>query len=172
MESHVAPVLALALTLVCAITDARTGRIYNRVTVPAIVFAVVWNVFTGGSAGAWSAGLGLLAGILPFGLAAMRGWIGGGDVKLFGALGALLGPLRLFEILFVSFVLAAIWAVILLWRRDGAAAMGRRIAAGVNVLLRGTKVDPDGDEAGPSLRMGVFIFAGTALIIGAIWLTP
>jgi prepilin peptidase CpaA len=172
MESLVAPVLALAVTLVCAVTDARTGRIYNRITVPAIVAGLVWSVTAGGSVGAWASGLGLLAGLVPFGLAALRGWIGGGDVKLFGALGALLGPMRLAEILFLSFLLAALWAVLLLWRRDGAGAMGRRFAAGLKVLVRGTRVEPDDDAAGPSLRMGVFIFLGTALVIGAIWLTP
>jgi len=76
----VLPALAVAVVLVAAWSDHRHGRIPNALTLPALAAGLV----LGSPAGALvSAGLPLLL----FG----RGKVGGGDVKLFAALGALLG---------------------------------------------------------------------------------
>jgi prepilin peptidase CpaA len=165
-------VFALVITLVCAITDLRTGRIYNRVTYPAIAVGLGWHIASGSGVQIASSVGGLAAGVVPLGLAAMRGWIGGGDVKLFGAVGAALGVFLLVDVVLMSFVLAAVYGSVVLILREGARAMFQRFAAGVRMMLRLESVDMDDAEPLPTLRMGLFIFLGTGIVLGVIFLTP
>src|SRR5512139_2838796 len=87
--------LACAATLSAAWTDAKTGRIPNWLTLPLLPVGLAFGVLDGGLLGLGSAALGcMLCFAIPYGLLHFsRGTaIGGGDVKLFAALGALLGP--------------------------------------------------------------------------------
>jgi len=87
--------LAIAVSLVAAITDARTGRIPNWLTGSAAILGIVMCSTLGGIRSAGVSLLGLLLGVavpaILYGGSQGRA-IGGGDVKLFAALGALLGP--------------------------------------------------------------------------------
>ena len=90
------PLSIIASTVVftglCIALDVRTRRIPNAVTGPAIVLGAALNLFHGGLHGLVYALSGLLITVVillgPFAL----GGIGGGDVKMMGAVGALLGP--------------------------------------------------------------------------------
>ncbi len=83
-------VLAVAL-LICLVTDLRSKLIYNWVTVPAMVLGLTLSAWEGGWAGLGDAAIGLLVCggvmLLPF----LAGGMGGGDVKLLAAVGALGG---------------------------------------------------------------------------------
>lgn len=83
-------VLALVL-LICLYTDLRERKIYNVVVFPAIIFGLLYNFYSAGIDGAlWAFkgfGLGLAVFFIPFAL----GGLGAGDVKLMGAIGALMG---------------------------------------------------------------------------------
>src|SRR5215470_4328671 len=96
MMSAAPPVLlvcaTLAFVVACIVVDVRERRIPNALSAPAIVLGIVINGLLFGSSGmiAGLAGFGLALAILivPFAL----GGIGAGDVKMMGAVGALLGP--------------------------------------------------------------------------------
>jgi prepilin peptidase CpaA len=79
------------LALAC-VSDLRTRRIPNVLTVSAALVALLFHLGTGGwSAAGWSlAGL-LVGALLFFPMFALRG-MGAGDVKLLAAVGAWLGP--------------------------------------------------------------------------------
>lgn len=79
------------LSLAC-VSDLRTRRIPNVLTLSAAVAALIFHFAAGGwPAAGWSlAGL-LLGALLFFPMFALRG-MGAGDVKLLAALGAWLGP--------------------------------------------------------------------------------
>src|SRR5262245_26585197 len=97
---HILPAAALtAVTFTAAVTDVRSRRIPNWITVGGFAAGLFLNVALYGLAG-------LKASLLGFGLALLIHLplfafrvTGGGDVKLMAATGAILGPqewLRLF----------------------------------------------------------------------------
>ncbi|HEV2387836.1 MAG TPA: A24 family peptidase [Candidatus Acidoferrales bacterium] len=105
-------VLAVVLTLVAGLSDLRSRRIPNRLTVPALLIGMAVNAGTGGWRGLLHSvegaaiGLGLL---LPVVL--LRG-LGAGDWKLMGALGSFVGPNKTIEILLISIFMAGGWGIV------------------------------------------------------------
>jgi len=148
--------LVLVVAAICAVTDARSGRIYNAVTVPAIVVGLVWSVSSGDRGVMFGSLAGLALGLVPFGLAASRGWVGGGDVKLFAAIGALGGFFFLMDCLFVAFVLAALYGVFLIARH------GRGTTSFREFLRGSAEAEP---ETRRTIRMGVFVFVGALVCV-------
>src|SRR5437763_1207541 len=77
----------------CVIADVRTRGIPNAISGSAMLLGITLNTAYMGTAGLLDslAGLGVTVGVLlwPFAM----GGIAGGDVKMMGAIGALLGPL-------------------------------------------------------------------------------
>lgn len=103
----VAACLVVLISSGAALTDARSGRIPNALTLPGMFISpFAFAIF--GAEGAWLRSLfgALVCGLPPFLLyrATKAQGIGGGDVKLFAAIGALLGPSAGLEIQLFSFV--------------------------------------------------------------------
>ena len=93
-----------ALALAAALTDIHSRRIPNWLVAAGFAAGVGFQVHARGLPGLWDALLGAAAGFLVYlGLFALRA-MGGGDVKLMGAIGAFTGP----KDWFVIFVLASL----------------------------------------------------------------
>ncbi|HPZ64409.1 MAG TPA: prepilin peptidase, partial [Bacillota bacterium] len=71
--------------------DLTRRRIPNYLTIPAMVWGLLSYAVDSGWTGLWESLLGLLAGIGIFVIPFLLGGMGGGDVKLMGAIGALTG---------------------------------------------------------------------------------
>lgn len=108
--------IVFGFTLVAGISDLRTRRLPNWLTVPAFLAALAFHGLTGG----WS-GLGQALGgfAIGFGILFVL-WLigggGGGDVKLMGALGAWLGPIPILIVFGLStafvvlgMIVTAVW---------------------------------------------------------------
>lgn len=94
--------------LVAAITDWRDRKIYNWLTYPAVLVALVLNPIAFGWTGIL-VGLSTAVVVLLIGLFFLAmGWLGGGDVKLLAVIGAALGPAPLFHVFFYSLVLGLV----------------------------------------------------------------
>jgi len=163
-------VMAVVL-IVAAITDFRTGKVFNWITYPAIGVGLVGHTLLGGFGGSewsgeWSMGLlgslaGLAVGFLPLLLAWLAGGIGGGDAKLMGSVGALAGWQFAVSAMFYGFAVAALMAIAVMIReRAVKRTMGRVWRFVAVAFMRGKPADP----AGPGSRKIPF---GTALCVGS-----
>lgn len=100
------PLLAVtSLGLAAAVTDVRSRIIPNWVSVSLTVFGLGWHAWREGLPGLAAAALGCAAGFGIFLVFYLLGAMGGGDIKLMAACGAVLAVPALFE--------AAAWAAIL-----------------------------------------------------------
>lgn len=134
---------AMAVSVLAGVIDWRTGRIPNWLTLPALALGLGARALHAGWDGLGGAAIGLIvASAVPWLLyrSTKGAGIGGGDVKLFAALGALLGGGTALELEFLAFGLLAVFALVRL------AFLGRLLAVLGNVarLMAGPFV--------PSLR--------------------
>lgn len=156
--------LLLALCVGCSITDLRSRRIPNLLTLPAMLLGLVLGFVGGGLTGLLSAATGLLlcGGVLF--IVALAGGMGGGDVKMMAATGALIGmPDGLWALLYAALFggLLAVGAALVrgdLWRAL------RNIGSWTAGLLHLTKERPPLGQGKP-----LWVPYGVAIAAGAIW---
>lgn len=90
-------IVLISILLICVITDIRSRKIYNKVTYPALLFALIYHTAIGGWEGLSHSLVGLLVGggllLIPYFL----GGMGAGDVKLLALIGAMKGGLFIFQ---------------------------------------------------------------------------
>jgi prepilin peptidase CpaA len=155
--------------MAAAVFDLRGGKVYNGLTYPAIVVGLVF----GGVEGWWEGaaresivnhlagfGFGFAVLFVPF----LLGGMGGGDVKLVGAVGAFLGWPGVVYAMFYSFLVGvAIGLILMVWRGRTATVL-RRLGVAVRLLpLPGVTMD----EALPVASLRVpFAFA---VCVGTLW---
>src|SRR5437868_13490855 len=104
-------VVLLFVALTCAVTDLWKGKIYNAVTYPAMALGVVLAVIQHGAPGIFFALGGFAVGFFPAFLLFALGGMGGGDVKLLAAIGAIAGAVAATETLILAFVFGGLFAL-------------------------------------------------------------
>ncbi len=168
---EIAPLCAnvwlLALTLIAAFTDARSGIIPNWLTLSSLLLAPLVQLrFAGPGAFAFSLAAIVGCSIVPLLLFGMRA-IGGGDVKLFAAIGAIAGTDLGLQIQLASYALLAFCGLcVLAYRRQMLATLGRALSLLTAPLRTRTKRGLPPPEALISMRLGPAIFgAAVALAI-------
>ena len=153
----------LALSAVAGVWDLWRGRIPNAVTYPAAVAGLLISAIESGPsglvAGVLGAGAALLVGLPLF----LWGGMGGGDVKLFVAVGALTGPYGLAQVVVSSLLLGAAAAVVMLaWRGELWRTLWSVAVFFATALTPRVRVVAP--RPGPRLRFGVCIaVAGAGL---------
>ena len=148
----------LAVVVLAATTDVRDGKVYNWLTYPAALAGLLLNtVVRPPGLGLGQAALGLAVGFVPLFLAYAAGGLGGGDVKLTGAVGAFLGPWATLYALLYTFLAGALFCLLLIVAREGLGGLASRL-----LHLRTV----ESGEGRPGLR---FPFA-VAVLVGVVWL--
>jgi prepilin peptidase CpaA len=160
---------AVLLAVIAGWTDFRSRRIPNWLTVGGLVVGVAVNVAVARWGGLKSsllgAGLGLVL-LLPFVL--LRS-LGAGDWKLAGALGAVVGPGVLMDLLLASVLVAGAMAVILIIYkkrvRQTLRNIGHILLSLVTFRLPGAQVSLDDPHSlkvpyGVALALTVLLYAG------------
>jgi prepilin peptidase CpaA len=110
--------MAIAILFGCAasIDDLRRRHIANWINVVGIAAGLIYHTSVGGLPGLGRSAGGAIVGFLVFLILFLMGGMGGGDIKLSAAFGALLGPSGiLLAALLAAPIGAAIAAVCLLW---------------------------------------------------------
>jgi prepilin peptidase CpaA len=166
-----AHLVALAIAAIAAFTDARTEIIPNWLTLPPLALAPLFWLFIDPP---WSAvrsviGLVLCGGVLFF--LFKLGACGGGDVKLFAAIGALVGGVPQgymlgVEALFFTLCTASVYSLIrLAWQGKLLRTIGNAFFLPLNPILPvkwRRSLTPD---AMSSVRLGVPSLVGTLVAL-------
>jgi len=165
-------ICAFVLLVLCAYWDVRYRRIPNWATLPGVALGLGLNGLLLGWQGMKVSGLGFLVGFGALVVLFVLGWMGGGDVKLMAAVGALKGYPFIVSALFYSLIVGVVIGVaMLIWNR-------KMLRTFKNLFFvigsRATKLIPKqdiGPEQTQKLPFGLAIVLGTlwALIAGYAW---
>lgn len=106
--------------LACAFcTDVASRKIPNWLTVSAFAAGWILHTVTDGWNGLMLSGAGAAAGLLPMLALYLLRAVGAGDVKLFAAIGALMGVELTLQLMVSSLMASGVVAMmILIWRRE------------------------------------------------------
>jgi len=156
--------LLLVVLIIAIITDVRSHRIPNWLTLPAIITGLGVNLISAGAGGFLFAMEGLLLGTGLFIVLYIMGGMGAGDVKLMGAVGSMLGPQMVLLAALYTAISGGIYALAVIAFHPRA----RAIRAGLMETIRkfiffdSLKYDrPQTVEKPPKLCYGVAIAIGT-----------
>lgn len=103
--------MALGVALTACVTDVRSRRIPNVLTLGGAAAALVFHAVTAEGAGIGTAAMGWLVGTAVFLPFFLLGGMGAGDVKLMAALGAWLGPAEAFAIAIYASLVGGVLAL-------------------------------------------------------------
>lgn len=169
-------VVATLAAAIAAAWDWRTGRIPNWLTLGGIALAVAAHFARGfllsGAPAALHGALLSVAGAMFCSIAPLllylKGGMGGGDLKLFAALGALCHPMLGIECQIYSLVVAAVFAPArLAYEGRLLSVLGGSLGLLVNPFLPRARRRAVPAEMMTWFRIGPAIFAGTLLTLMA-----
>jgi prepilin peptidase CpaA len=155
----------LTLTAIAAVTDSRSGLIPNWLTLPVLALAPLLQLAQGGSAALARSLIGVLVcAAIPLCLF-RAGAMGGGDVKLLGAIGGLLGPLAGLELQLLAYNVLVLFACVVLACRRQLLLVLRRALRLLGPRGRGESTT----QPATTFRLGlpIFVSALTLLAIEA-----
>ncbi len=168
MPDTIAYLIVVGLAGAAAITDWRTGRIPNWLTLPPLVAAPAAHFLLSGVAGLAHSVLAIIAcGLVPY-LLFRKNAIGGGDVKLLAALGGVAGIGIGVEGQLFGFVVAAAYAIArLAWERKLWTLLRNAARLLLNTFLPRRMHRHIEPSTLTSVRLGGAILVGTCLAIAA-----
>lgn len=158
-------IMLFIILAIAMVTDILYRKIPNAVTIPAVIFGLVFHTYLNGldgflfSAGGTFLGIGVL---LFFYLAGM---MGAGDVKLMGAVGSILGPAGVFQAFLFTAVIGGIYAMIMMAFKGELMPFLKRLFFSLKLSLVTGKPNilrSDG-KASTILCYGIAIGVGTVL---------
>ena len=106
--------LLLGVLITAMITDIRSHRIPNWLTLPAMITGLGLNMISAGASGLLFSIEGLLLGMGLFIVLYLFGGMGAGDVKLMGAVGAMLGPQMVLMAAFYTALAGGVYAIVVI----------------------------------------------------------
>lgn len=175
MPQTLAYIAIVAVCIAATVTDLRTGRIPNKLTASAmlagLVFWLVVGLVVGGglvrtdgviSGTVTASFLGLLCGLIPFAILVMLGGLGGGDMKLMGAIGAWGAHWRIvLDTTVYALAAGALIAIVLMIKHKRVKLTLVRLF-GI-AASKGKVISPDDDATAPKVPFAAAALVGIAL---------
>jgi prepilin peptidase CpaA len=105
-------VLVIILVTLAAIIDVRSQRIPNYLTLPSCGIGIMYHVLISGTNGLMFSFTGLVLGMCLLLFFYLLGGMGAGDVKLMGAIGALLGWEGVLRAFLFSAIIGGLYSIV------------------------------------------------------------
>lgn len=105
-------ILLIVLVAAAVVSDIRTYRIPNRLNALGCMVGLTVNIFTGGINGARDSLIGMAVPVFMLSVLFCLHIVGAGDIKLFAAMGAIIG-IDIWRIVVFSFVVTAFAGVLM-----------------------------------------------------------
>jgi len=165
-DLHIDFLKAAVLFVACvsAATDFLYQKIYNWLTLPAILLGLFAQTWFFGLAGLGQAALGCGIGLLAYGWMYAIGVMGAGDVKLLMALGALGGALFVADTAILGIVLGGIMAAFVLLSKGRIRDFSLRIARFI-LTVTSKHLTPEFPQIDHRLKMPF----GIAIAAASVW---
>lgn len=162
-------IASVVLALTAAYTDIRWGKIFNVITVPFALLGLTLNTFAGGLEGLLLSLGGIGAGFALWFVSNFLGRIlGGGDIKLLMAFGALMGPAFMLWTFGIGAVVGGVMAVAVALKQGLLGKVFRQM--GTTIYMRAKFSEPMEitDGAGEiRLPYAIALGLGALITIGA-----
>ena len=162
-------IVIVGIAAVACVIDLRERRIPNWLTLGAALGGLVYQVTVAGTAGLVSGLAGWTVGVAIFFLPFVLRGLGGGDIKLLGALGAWVGPYDIVWLSLYTGVAGGVFALLV----SLAGGYLRQALSNIWLLLmhlrlQGLRPLPEltiHHGSGPKLAYGTAIFAGVMVTV-------
>ena len=161
------PVIGVLLAIVlfpAVYLDIRTSRVPNWLTFTAMGISLVAHTWLEGIQGAIFSLSGLVAGLVLFLILYFLGDMGAGDVKLMGAIGAVVGPYGAFMSGMLALIVGGIYALGAMCYQWGVGTTARKLLSAAHGGIFVPKTHRGDDLKLPfHLRYALVIASGTLL---------
>ena len=156
---------------VAVVTDLRTGRIYNKVTVPCAAAGLVLGGISQGLPGVGDRVLGAAVPLAAVLLLSRLARLGGGDVKLLMGVGALKGLHFAIWAMLLTGIFGGVLAAVTIIRRRALKATAFNMVANMLSNAGGVRSDlAEGSVAGGiPYSIAIALGSATALVLRAWW---
>lgn len=161
-------VILLIILAISVVSDLRTQKIPNKLTFPAVLFIVAYQLVLGSYEGFLLSLGGMVLGIAIFFIPYLMGGMGAGDAKLMGVVGAAIGAKGVVVVTLYTAVIGGFYALVLLIKFKGKIKVNLK----QNQPIRMGMITAEKNIAGqaevkrPKLCYGVAIALGTFLYLG------
>lgn len=100
------------------ITDMKSRKIFNVITMPAMLFGLFYHTYLSGFQGLLFSIIGLLIGFFLLLIPFLLGGMGAGDLKLLAAVGAILGGEMVFQSFLYTALVGGIFAILIIFKNN------------------------------------------------------
>lgn len=161
-------VVLILLVVAAGLFDVHTSKVPNALTYPAVVAGLALSPLDGGWPGVGRSVLGLVVGFAPFFVLYLRGGMGGGDVKLMAAVGAIKGFPFIVNAMIASILVGGFFAIALaIWERQVLNAL-RFVGISVARIFY-PALEPIRLEVKRPIPFAAAICLGTFLVLAVEW---
>ena len=157
-------ILLILLLVISLTTDLITHKIYNCVTFPAVAMGLLLNILNHGVGGLTGSMLGLAIGFSVFAVVFAFGGVGGGDVKLMAAVGAIGGYPFILNACFYGILTGGVMAIaVMIWKGTFWRGLKNIFYLSFSFVMPGLKTEAlklsnsEKIPYGAALSVGVFI---------------